>query len=300
MREEKRGVVGVFGATGFIGRRLMAGLRRDGWETVGFSRRLPPGEDAWRSSAGDLDLGGLDGVVNLAGESVAQRWTAAVRERCRDSRVGLTERIVDSLAGMPVPIRPGWLINASAVGYYGPRGDEILTEEEGAGTDYLAELCRDWEAATEGATELGLRVVRLRIGIVLGPGGDAWTRLSRVFRLGIGGTLGNGRQWMPWIHVDDVVGAILLAIGRDDLSGPLNLGAPEPVRNAEFTKALAKQLRRPAVFRVPGIALKAALGGFGGTLVASYRMLPERLSNVGYEFRHPRLEEALADLDQAE
>lgn len=284
------GTVGVFGATGFIGRRLVERLRRDGWTVVGYSRRAGEG---WRTSEGELDLTGLDGVVNLAGESVARRWTAGVRERMRDSRVGLTERIVAAMAGEP---RPGWLVNASAVGYYGGRGEEVLTEGAAAGSGYLAELCRDWEAAADEARNLGVRVAELRLGIVLGKGGDAWTRLSRVFRMGGGGVLGDGRQWMPWVHVDDVVGAIRFVIGRDGLEGPVNVTAPESVRNLELTRALARQLGRPAVFRVPGFALKLALGGFGGTLVESARVVPERLTEAGYEFQFPCLDAALNDL----
>jgi hypothetical protein len=285
--------VGVFGATGFIGQRLVGVLREEGWKVVEFSRKAGEGR---RSSEGVPDLSGLAGVVNLAGESVAQRWTDSVRERLRSSRVELTGRIVDAIGPLPEAERPRWLVNASAIGFYGDGGEGELTEQAACGDGYLAELCRDWEEAAQGAAEHGVRVVAIRLGIVLGRGGDAWTRLSRVFKLGGGGKLGNGRQWMPWVHVDDVVGAIRFVIGQPGFAGAVNVTAPGVVRNAEFTRVLAERVRRPAVFRVPGFALKLALGGFGGTLVESARVVPQRLREAGFEFRYPGLEAALEEL----
>lgn len=296
MGSKERKVVGVFGATGFIGGALSERLEAAGLEVVRFSRRAEPGRAGWRGSEGALDLAGLDAVINLAGESVAQRWTSAVRERLRASRVGLTERLVDAIGTMPTSARPRCLLNASAVGYYGSRGDDELDEGEPTGEGCLAQLCVDWEAAAGGVEELGVRLVLLRTGVVLGAGGDAWERLWRVFRLGGGGALGDGRQWMPWIHLKDELRAIEFLLAREDLAGPFNLAAPGSVQNREFTKALARQARRPAIFRVPGAALKVALGGFGEALLESARVVPGRLVREDFEFQFADLESALGQL----
>jgi uncharacterized protein (TIGR01777 family) len=288
--------VGIFGATGFLGRAVAEELAGAGWAVVRFSRTPPRGVAGWRAVEERLDLGGLGAVVNLAGESITRRWTGAVWRRIRDSRVGLTESIVDAIACLEPAARPRVLVNASAVGYYPSSGDLELPEAASSAEGPLGELCRDWEAAAVEAESSGVRTVRLRLGIVLGEGGEAWRRLRAVFRLGVGGRLGSGRQWMPWIHVEDVAGAIEFALATEDLKGPLNLGAPEPVTNREFTRQLAAALRRPAVFHVPAIALRLALGGFGETLLASYRIVPERLLRHGFEFRHRTLEEALQTL----
>lgn len=261
---------------------------------TGFSRRNRG--DGWRTSNGGLDLSNLDVVINLAGETVAQRWTEGSKRRIRESRIELTERIVEAMESLPESERPKVLLNASAIGYYGPGGEEELTEDRVAGSDYLAQLCVDWEAAALGACDLGVRVVLLRTSFVIGKGGDAWERMEKVFRAGVGGKLGDGSQWMPWIHLEDEVHAILWLMDEEEIQGPVNLVAPEPVRNLEWTRMLARQLGRPAFFPVPGFALKVAMGGFGAHLLASAKVVPERLEKLGYPFRFPTLESALADL----
>ncbi|NNC89201.1 MAG: TIGR01777 family protein [Akkermansiaceae bacterium] len=293
---ESSRTVGILGATGLIGGHLATHLAAAGDRVVRFSRNPPEGEDGWRSARPPLDLAGLDAVVNLAGESVAQRWTPAARERIRRSRIDLTTEVVDAIGRLAPPDRPRTLVNASASGYYAPGGDHPLPEDAAAGSDFLAGVCRDWEAAAGAAERHGVRVVAVRTGIVLGSGGDAWERMRRLFSLGLGGPLGTGRQFMPWIHLEDEVRAIEFALGNPELRGPVNLGAPEPVRNREFTRELGKVLRRPAILPVPGFALKIVLGEFAGSVLASYRMIPEKLEAAGFEFRFRRVPEALAAL----
>jgi len=210
--------------------------------------------------------------------------------------VGLTRRIVEAMAALPDDQRPRVLVNASAVGIYGDRGDEVLTESAAAGSGYLAELCHEWENEAIKAEALGVSVVRLRTGIVMGREGDAFRKLVTVFKCGIGGRLGNGRQWMPWIHIDDQRSAIVHAVFSDTLTGAANLSAPVPERNRDFTRKFAAAVRRPALFPVPGFALKLALGGFGGALLEGQRALPAALEADGFKFRFPTLESALADL----
>ena len=296
MQEKAR--VAVFGAPGFFGRGLVYWWAGAGFSVTGICRGgngSVPGVDAWQSTDAP-ELAGHEVVINLAGEPIAKRWTAASKVRFRESRVGLTRRIVAAMAALSDEARPRLLVNASAVGIYGDRGDEVLTEASAPGSGYLADLCRDWEAAAHEAEALGVRVVCLRTGIVLGKGGEAFERLATVFKWGIGGRLGNGRQWMPWIHVADQRAAILHAVLSDSLTGPLNLCAPHPERNADFTRKLAAAVRRPALFPVPGFALKLALGGFGGALLEGQHALPEKLLGDGFQFRFPTLEEALGDL----
>jgi len=288
--------VGVIGATGFIGRALAGHLSSEGFEVVRFCRQPPEGEH-WRAIGGDLDLRGLDAVVNLAGEPIAQRWSCAAWANIHESRVGLTRSIVRAMQQMDPAERPAVLLNASAVGIYPSSGNEEMREEEEPGTGRLAVLCRDWEAAAVEAEGLGVRVVPLRTGIVLGKGGEAWERLRMLFRVGLGGRLGSGRQWMPWIHLEDQVAAIAFALQQDDLHGPLNLCAPEPVTNREFTNSLARALHRPAFCHAPRFALRLMLGGFGEEgLLASCRALPARLIKLGFEFNHANLKDALAEL----
>lgn len=286
--------IGIFGATGFIGAAVADVLRTRGDEVVGFSRR-ERGE-GWRSSGGELDLSGLDVVINLAGESVAQRWTEERKRRIRESRIGLTEKIVEGMARLPENERPQVLLNGSAIGYYGPGGEEELSEEHGPGDDFLATICRDWEEAAMGAKMSGVRVVLLRTSFVIGNGGEAWEKMEKVFRFGLGGRLGDGKQWMPWIHLEDEVQTIIALMDRAEASGPVNLVAPEPVRNLEWTRALADQLNRPAVFPVPAFGLKLVMGGFGEHLLASAKVVPTRLLAMGYQFRFRDLSSALADL----
>jgi hypothetical protein len=296
MQEKAR--IAVFGVTGFIGRGLAGLLAENGFSVTGICRAGTgnvAGVDAWQSSAAP-NLAGHAAVINLAGEPIASRWTAENKRRFHESRAGLTRRIVEGIAALPEKERPRVLLNASAVGIYGDRGDEELTEHSAPGGGYLADLCREWEDEAHKAEALGLRVICLRTGIVLGNDGDAFRKLATVFKCGIGGRLGDGRQWMPWIHVADQRAAILHALRSGFLTGPLNLCAPHPERNKDFTRKFAAAVRRPAIFPVPGFALKLALGGFGGALLEGQRALPEKLLGDGFRFRFPTLEEALADL----
>lgn len=288
----------IVGVTGFIGRGLPRLLAAQGIATTGFSRRATgqvDGVSAWRG-VDPIDLSGHSMVINLAGESIASRWTESNRRRFHESRVGLTQRVVESIRALPSGERPKVLINGSAIGIYGDRGDEILTETSALGQGYLADLCREWEQAALEAEALGVRVLLLRTGIVLGRGGEAFERLLKVFRYGIGGRLGSGKQWMPWIHVDDIRRMIVHALQSEGLQGPIHGVAPTPERNADFTRKLASALHRPAIFPVPGVALKLALGGFGGALLEGQRALPQAMQADGFAFECPTLEQALGEL----
>ncbi len=288
----------IVGVTGFLGRGLPALLAEIGMATTGISRAGQgslPGVDCWQTPD-TLDFAGHHAVINLAGEPIDQRWTDESRRRFHQSRVGLTARVAEAIAKLPDGDRPRVLVNASAVGIYGDRGDEILSDTARPGRGYLAELCNDWEDAARDAETLGVRVVRLRIGIVLGPNGPAFGKLRRVFKLGLGGPLGSGKQWMPWIHLADLRAAIVHAVMSETLAGPINGTAPNPERNADLTRKLAAALHRPALLAVPGFALKLVLGEFGGALLAGQRALPAALEADGFRFRFPTLEAALADL----
>lgn len=292
--------VGVIGAGGFLGTATTAELAAGGWRVVGFSRRPAAAKTTvavaeWRDSA-ELALDGLAAVVNLAGESIDRRWTDANRKLFRESRVGVTQRIVAALGRMPPERRPRVLVNASAVGIYGDRGDELLDEVATTGGGFLPSLCEEWEGAAAAAEPLGVRVVRVRIGVVLGRNGGAFERMLRVFSLGLGGRFGSGRQWMPWIHVADLARVFAAAVSGDQWRGPLNATAPAPERNAAFTAKLAAAVHRPAPLAVPGFALKLLLDGFGGVLLESQRSVPAALLADGFQFRFPTLEAALADL----
>ncbi len=288
----------LVGVTGFIGRGLPAMLAEKGISSTGISRSgagMVPAVDSWQSSAA-LDFYGHHAVINLAGEPIDQRWNEKSRRLFHESRVGLTQRVVAAIAKLPAGARPQVLVNASAVGIYGDRGDEILTEASGRGQGYLADLCHQWEQAAQAAESLGVRVVQLRIGVVLGKGGSAFEKLLSVFKLGIGGRLGSGQQWMPWIHLADLRAAIVHAVLTESLSGPVNGSAPQPLRNCDLTRQLAAALHRPAIFPVPGFALKLVLGEFSSALLAGQRVLPAALEAQGFHFRFPKLEDALADL----
>ncbi len=290
--------VAILGVTGFIGRGLPTLLVERGFACTGISRAGAgnvPGIDRWQSPA-SLDLSGHHAVINLAGEPIDRRWTAANRRRFHESRVGLTRRLVEHIRGLPADARPKVLVNGSAVGIYGDRGDETLTESAAAGDGYLAGLCREWEDAAIEAEASGLRVVRPRTGVVLGRGGAAFGKLLLVFKYGLGGRLGNGRQWMPWIHLDDLRAALIHAVVSDTLTGAANCSAPHPERNRDFTRKFAAAVHRPALLPVPGFALKLALGGFGGALLAGQRALPAALEADGFRFRFSTLESALAEL----
>jgi uncharacterized protein len=290
--------VAIIGVTGFIGKGLPALLAQEGLVITGVSRSgigTITGVDRWQKPDA-LDLTDHRIVINLAGESIDRRWTPANRELFHKSRIGVTQRVVEAIARLPEKSRPRLLVNASAVGIYGDRGDDLLDEMASPGEGYLAELCAEWEAAAHEAEALGVRVVTPRIGIVLGKGGAAFQKLVRVFKLGIGGRLGSGRQWMPWIHLDDLRAALVHSVTSGNLSGPINCTAPAPERNADFTRKLAAALHRPALLPVPGFALKIALGGFGGALLAGQNARPAALLTDGFHFRHPTLDAALIDL----
>jgi uncharacterized protein len=292
-------IVAVTGSSGLLGSALIASLIADSHGVIRLIRRDPrPGERAlrWDPPTGAITPSGpalADAVVHLAGESVADgRWTAAHKQRIRDSRVGATRRLVETLTRMATP--PAVLVSASATGYYGHRGDEILTEESRSGTGYLAEVSREWEAATAMAIARGVRVVTLRIGIVLSPTGGALAKMLFPFRLGLGGPLGDGRQWMSWISLEDTIAVIRHALDTDSLRGPINTVAPSPVANAEFARTLAHVLWRPAVIPMPAFALRLVLGEMADELLlSSIRAVPARLQAEGFRFRHLTLESAL-------
>lgn len=296
MALEKR--VAITGVTGFVGKKLPDLLVRRDFTVTGVSRSGRgdvPGVDRWQAPDA-LDFSGHHAVIHLAGEPVNQRWTPEARKRIVDSRVESTRRVVAAMAGLPAPERPKVLVSASAIGFYGDRGEEFLTETAGPGSGFLEDLCRDWEAAAREASALGVRVVSIRVGIVLGHGGEAFEQLHRVIRFGLGGKLGSGRQWMPWIHVADLRAALVHALISDTLEGPANGTAPVPERNADLTRKFASAMHRPALFTVPRFALKLIFGDLADALLASTRAVPSALVADGFEFRFGTLEEALADL----
>jgi hypothetical protein len=293
------------GATGFLGRALAAALRGRGAEVTAWVRSAPraravlgDGIEVVETSAGEAGLRAAlersDALVNLAGEPVLARWTERRRAALRASRVDLTARIVGALSGLAA--RPRVLVSGSAVGYYGDRGAERLAETSPAGTGFLPELCVAWEEMARRAEGLGLRVVCLRTGLVLGREGGALARMLLPFRLGLGGRLGAGHQFMPWIHVEDWVRAAVFALAEERVRGALNLTAPEPATNREFTRALAGTLGRPAPFPVPGLALRLLFGSAASILLESQRAEPARLRELGFAHSFPTLEPALQSL----
>jgi hypothetical protein len=285
-----------------VGSEVVASLSASGHEVVRLVRRAPaPGEKAvrWDPEAGRIDSGGLEGcdaVVHLAGENVgAGRWTAARKAAIRDSRVKGTRLLCDALANLARP--PKTLVCASAIGYYGDRGEEVLTEESPPGAGFLPDVCREWEAAAEAAVRKGIRVVHLRIGMVLSPKGGALPRMLPPFRAGLGGVIGTGRQYVSWVVLDDLTGIVLHALSREELRGPVNAVAPRPVTNRELTEALGKVLSRPTLLPVPSFALRLAVGEMADPLLlASARVAPRRLEETGYRFRFPELRAALRHL----
>ena len=288
--------VAVSGVSGLIGSALIRALQQSGHGCARLTRRAPrsPDELEWRPERGLAEpkaVEGFDALVHLAGESVAGgRWTAERRHRIRSSRIPATLRLVESLSTIERP--PRVFLCASAVGYYGDRGEELLDENSTAGSGFLASVCRDWEAAAATAAPVCERVVILRFGVVLSAAGGALPRMLTPFRLGVGGRLGSGRQYFPWIHLEDAVAAILLLLVRGE--GPVNLTAPEQVTNADLTRSLGSTLRRPALFPVPRPALLAAFGAMAReTLLASARVLPARLLSDGFAYRYPTLDSAL-------
>lgn len=292
--------IGIIGATGFIGAALARVANQRGHEMTAFSRQPGLSLRGFRETrpvAADgqaINVAGLDALVNLAGESVLSRWTASKKMRIRESRVTLTERVVESIS--MCHDGPRILINASGSGAYGSRADEILSESSSRGGGFLAEVCADWEAAARKAESFGARVVLLRTGMVLGKGGGAWPILRRIFGAGIGGRLGSGRQWMSWIHLNDEVGLILHALENPQINGPFNLVSPQPVTNAQFTRAVARAVHRPAIIPAPAFALRLVLGEAADMLLDSQRVDPMLALSSGYKFRHPELDGALGSL----
>ncbi|MFZ4594765.1 MAG: TIGR01777 family oxidoreductase [Verrucomicrobiaceae bacterium] len=294
--------IGITGATGLIGSAFGKLAATHGHELVAFTRAPQRTTLPWASEVRPidtraklpLDAWGLDVLVHLAGESIMGLWTAAKKKRIRDSRVDLTQRIVRCLAE-PSP-RPAALISASGVGIYGSRSNEVLTESSQHGADFLADICVEWEAAAQRAEQLGLRVVTLRTGLVLAKEGGLLPLMRTAFSFALGGRLGSGAQWMPWIHLQDEVRLILWAVENRQVSGPLNLSAPHPVTNAEFTTLLARAVHRPAIFHAPAFLLKQLPGGFGNMILGSQRAVPDKALASGFQFDHPDLAPALQNV----
>ncbi len=293
------GRVAIAGASGFIGRALSAHLAAAGWHVQPLVRRAPtPGRDEirWMPAQGEVDaaaLEGVDVVVNLAGEKLtAGRWTPARRDALWSSRVHATELLAEALTGLGEP--PRLLISASAVGYYGSRGDEVLTEDSPPGEGFLAGLCQAWEAATQPAARAGIRVVQARFGLVLGPGGGSLPLLARPFSLGVGAVLGDGGQYLSWVALEDAVRALAHAMDHEALAGPVNVVAPAAVTNAELSRALGRVLRRPVLLRLPAPIVRLMFGEMGQeVLLASTRVRPGRLLDSGFSFAQGELEGAL-------
>jgi uncharacterized protein (TIGR01777 family) len=290
--------IAITGASGLVGSALVPFLRGGGHEVVRLVRGTPQASDEhqWTPTAGIVDaaaLGPVDAVIHLAGESVAGgRWSPAMKARIRDSRVGPTRALAQSLAALPVP--PRVFISASAMGMYGDRGDEILTEASRPGTGFLADVCQEWEAAADPARAAGIRVVHPRFGIILDARGGALGKMRLPFSLGLGGPLGSGRQYYSWVGMEDVLGSLLFALTHADVQGPVNVTGPTPVTNAEFTRTLGRVLRRPAFLPVPAFVLTALFGEFAeAELLSSKRVVPAALQAAGFQFLHPRLEDAL-------
>ena len=288
--------IAISGASGFLGRALAARLQRESTTIQRLRRgdRAAAPDIAWRPDANRIDIAALDGadvVINLAGEPIARRWTPERKRAIRDSRVGSTALLSRSIAELHH--RPKVLVSGSAIGIYGDRGDDELDEESNLGTDFLAEAAAAWEQSTEPARAAGIRVVLIRTGVVLNPRGGALAKMLLPFRLGLGGKLGPGTQWMSWIGLEDWLSAVEFVLVAE-VAGPMNLVAPNPVPNAEFAQTLARVLGRPALAPVPALAISLLFGEMGrSTLLASQRIHPRRLAEAGFEFAHPTLEQAL-------
>lgn len=280
-----------------IGSAVVSALRARGDHVLRMVREKARTADevAWNPTAGRIDAAGLEGIdaaIHLAGATLVSRWTPEQKEAIRKSRMIGTDLLARALAALTP--RPRVMVSASAVGYYGNRGDEVLTESSGPGSGFLADVCREWEAAAEPAREAGIRVAHPRFAVVLAASGGVLAKITPIFRLGAGGPLGQGKQYLPWVAIDDAVGAVLLALDRDQLDGPINVVAPRAVTNREFTTALGHALGRPAVLSVPAAALRAMFGEMADeALLASQRVQPARLDAAGYAFRFPELEPAL-------
>lgn len=292
----KPGTIAIAGSSGLIGAALVTALRATDHRVIRIVRRAPGNADElfWNPGTGDFDvdaLTGVDAVVNLCGVGVgAQRWSGSFKQSLRDSRIGPTEVLAGAVADAQVPV----LLNASAVGYYGDTRNQVADETAPQGRGFLAQLCADWEAAAHAAVDGGARVVLARTGVVLASSGGALGRLRPLFALGLGARLGNGRQYFPWISLEDTVRALLFAIADDGVTGPVNLTGPAPVTNGAFTAALGRALNRPTPMIVPGFALRAALGEFADEgLLFGQRAIPAALERAGFVFHHKTVGEAL-------
>ena len=289
----------ISGSSGLIGTAATTALKSDGHNVVHLVRpgkTTNPGDIQWDPMRATVDVAGLEGidvVIHLSGAGIADgRWTEERKQLLRSSRIDTTRVLVDSLSRLKQ--KPRLLIVASAIGYYGSRGDEILTESSTTGTDFLALVCCDWEAEASRAAERGIRTVMLRSGVVLSGKGGALPKMLPPFKLGVGGRLGSGQQWMSWIAIEDVVGIIRHTIAKEQVSGPVNVVAPSPVRNEEFTRLLAGMLHRPAIFPAPAFVLRLAMGEMAdAVLLSSDRVKPEQMLAAGYKFRFEILEPAL-------
>lgn len=298
----KRGKIAVTGASGLVGSELVPTLRRDGFEVLRLVRRAPDADDEvrWDPDAGTIDtegLRGITGAIHLAGDNVASgRWTRAKKAKIRESRVGGTMLLAGALAELSP--KPGVLVSASAVGYYGSCGEEALDETAAQGSGFLASVCGEWEAATAAAREARIRVVHARIGVVLAPRGGALAKMKMPFLLGVGGRIGDGAQYMSWIALEDLVSALVFALQREELEGPVNVVSPTPVTNADFTATLGRVLKRPTVFSVPKFALRLGVGSdmANEMLLSGSRVIPASLHRHGFRWEHTTLEPALRSL----
>jgi uncharacterized protein len=296
--------VAVTGATGTIGSALVRELAARGDEVTALSRNAQRARQALGVEAAGWErpksepppaeaLRGRDGVVNLLGEPLARRWTDDAKREIRDSRILGTRNLVAALAALPDGERPRVLVSQSGIDWYGARGDEPVDESEPAGSGFVAQLTVEWEAEARRAEDLGVRAVTTRTGVVVSPSGGALEKMLPPFRLGVGGPVAGGRQYVSWIHLDDVVGALAFCLSTEAAGGPVNVTAPEPVTNREFSKALGRVLRRPAVAPVPALAMKILYGEMAVIVTTGRRAVPQRLRELGYEFRCPDLEDAL-------
>jgi uncharacterized protein (TIGR01777 family) len=298
----ERGKIAVTGASGLVGRELVETLRRHGYQPLRLVRREPSSADEvrWDPSGGSIDLGGLAGItgaVHLAGDNVASgRWNEAKKASIRDSRVQGTALLAGALAKLSPT--PKVMVSASAIGYYGARGAEPVDETGALGEGFLASVCAEWEAATDAASRAGIRVVHARIGVVLAADGGALAKMKLPFLMGLGGRIGDGRQYMSWIALADVVSALVFALEREDLEGPVNLVAPTPVTNADFTATLGRVLKRPTVLPVPKFALRLGAGAemANEMLIGGSRVIPAALRAHGFDWEYPTLEPALRSL----
>lgn len=295
----------VSGSHGLVGKALIKSLTSDGHEIFRLVRNKPSGvaEIEWHPNQGKLDaasLEGIDAVVHLAGESIASsRWSDEKKRSIRESRTKGTALLSDALARLSRP--PSIFVSASAIGYYGNRGDELLTETSAPGDDFLASVCLEWENATKPAIEKGIRTVHARFGIILDKHEGALAKMLTPFRMGVGGRIGNGKQWMSWIAIDDVVNGLKFLISDQTTSGPVNFVAPNPVRNAEFTKTLGRVLSKPTLFPMPEFGVRLAFGEMGeALLLGSQRVEPRVLQQIGFGFAHPTLDQALRHLLNAD